>query len=237
LFLILPPIMIYLSRPFSRFITPDINIVWLLLTVVGLGSGYFHATLSYSGQLIDELAILWVVAAVVMIASPKNLMNNRILNGSRLRLKIIMTIVTIVSSGLMFAAPVLNAFLLLSLCIPALAFFVNKVQSATSWRVVRLIFLSTFWWLLAITCWVNDRVFCKIWTELGVPYPQLHALWHLLVSVCSYAFIIVAAYYMALEERPELHPRIAYWPIDTFEFGIVYVEFVNDPITVMDKDD
>lgn len=45
------------------------------------------------------------------------------------------------------------------------------------------------------------------------------------------------AYYMALEERPELHPRIAYWPIDTFEFGIVYVEFVNDPITVMDKDD
>ena len=61
----------YLFRQYSQRIGPAVNIVWGLLVVIGLSSAYFHATLSLVGQLLDELAILWVLAAAFALWTPK----------------------------------------------------------------------------------------------------------------------------------------------------------------------
>lgn len=43
--------------------------------------------------------------------------------------------------------------------------------------------------------------------------------------------MIIGAYYVALKERPDLHPRLLYWPIDSLEIGVVHIGLtVPDPV-------
>lgn len=70
-FIVLPPVLMYLFKEYGRCVTAGIHVLWSLLIVVGLSSMYFHATLSLLGQLLDELAILWVYMAAYSLFCPK----------------------------------------------------------------------------------------------------------------------------------------------------------------------
>jgi alkaline ceramidase len=80
-FFLVPPIMIILFQPYSKRVANGIMVLWVLVIVIGIGSIYFHSTLSLVsssetveyqsriclplqvGELADEISILWVLTA------------------------------------------------------------------------------------------------------------------------------------------------------------------------------
>lgn len=50
--------------------------IWVLIMVIGASSAYFHATLSLVGQLLDEVAILWVLLAGYSLWIPEYMLQS-----------------------------------------------------------------------------------------------------------------------------------------------------------------
>ncbi|XP_065356993.1 alkaline ceramidase isoform X2 [Calliphora vicina] len=178
LFLLLPPVLMYLFKEYGRFVTQGIHVLWALLIIVGLSSMYFHATLSLIGQLLDELAILWVFMAAYSLFCPKKYFPR-------------------------FCKS-------------------NRVQDQ---RVYRLGLRSTAVWLIAVICWINDRMFCDVWSSISFPY--LHGFWHVFIFIAAYTVLVVYAYFYVENELPQRRPLLKYWPVNDFELGIPFISIRN----------
>nr|XP_048283368.1 alkaline ceramidase 1 isoform X2 [Myodes glareolus] len=85
-FLIFGPIIMFLMHPYAQKRTWAIYGVSVLFMVIGLFSMYFHMTLSFLGQLLDEISILWLLASGYSVWMPrcyfpKFIKGNRTSNG------------------------------------------------------------------------------------------------------------------------------------------------------------
>lgn len=227
LFLLFPPVLIYLFKEYGRFVTPGIHILWVLLIVVGLSSMYFHATLSLIGQLLDELAILWVFMAAYSLFFPKR-HYPKFCHNDRKTFSKFMFYSALMATGLSLWKPFINAFVLMALSVPTMIMLYSELQRVRDQRVYRLGLRSCAVWLLAVFCWVNDRMFCDAWSAINFPY--LHGLWHVFIFIASYTVLVLYAYFYVDTELPQRQPILKYWPKNEFELGIPFISFKNlDP--------
>ncbi|XP_021954215.1 alkaline ceramidase [Folsomia candida] len=221
LFFALPPILMWLFRPYGQVFNQGVHIIWGMLIVVGICSAYFHATLSLLGQLLDELAILWVVATAFALWFPARYLPNYF-RRKRYAFQCLILSAAVVSSGLALVQPAMNAFVLMILGLPALYLMISELNRCTNSRVLRLGARCGSIWILAVFCWVNDRMFCDTWSYLNFPY--LHAIWHILIFIAAYTACVLFAFFDAENKIPEKNPELKFWPSDNYEFlGVPYV--------------
>ncbi|XP_028672490.2 alkaline ceramidase 1 [Erpetoichthys calabaricus] len=218
-FFIFAPIMMYLLHPYAKERTHAVHLVWLMMMIVGVFSAYYHMTLSYMGQLLDELSILWVLAIGYTLWFPRHRFPFFIKDRCTFAGLVFFT--ATLSTVFSFAKPTVNAYALNSITLHILYVLCQEMKSCTDPQIQRLAFTTVAWWALAISCWLSDRLLCGFWRRINFCY--LHSFWHILISVASAHGCTLFAYFDAQYEIPFARPEVHYWPGDKWKVALPYL--------------
>jgi dihydroceramidase len=194
-------------------------LAFFALAVVGFGSAAFHATLRYEFQMLDELPMLYLALVMVFILVENRPVKHR--SGRRLgpwfpwALAAHGVLVTLLSAGtrgsLQFLAFHLSFGSLELFCLVCVTLLYRRSRNSGARQLYRL-GMSAY--LLAIVLWFIDLRFCSF-LNTALPFnPQLHALWHLLVSLGFYCLIVFIAHerLSALGAEPKLRAAVGVLP-------------------------
>jgi alkaline ceramidase len=106
---------------------------------------------------------------------------------------------------------------------PLICFLLFVLVSCDDERVYKLGVRCCAIWVIALSSWLSDRLFCSLWENIGFPY--LHCIWHIFIFLTTYQACVLLAYFSARTEVPEQMPVIEYWPNNTWNFwGIPFVK-------------
>lgn len=82
-------------------------------------------------------------------------------------------------------------------------------------------------WVVAITVWISDRMFCSFW--LSISFPYLHSLWHVLILFSSNRGITICAYLTIKQQNPQANLHLHFWPNEQWHwFTLPYLKFHDD---------
>nr|KAF6400203.1 alkaline ceramidase 1 [Rousettus aegyptiacus] len=197
----------------------------LRTTGLGLFSAYFHMTLSFLGQLLDEISILWLLAGGYCIWLPRCYFP-AFLGGNRPQFTCLVAITTTVSTFLSFLRPTVNAYALNSIAVHVLYIVFQEYKKTSNKELRHLTEVSVLLWALALSSWISDLFLCSFWQQINFPY--MHSIWHVLISITFPYGIVTMALVDAKYEMPDQTLKLRYWPRDTWPVGLPYVEVIGD---------
>ena len=168
-----------------------------LVSVVGLGSIAFHMTLRFELQMLDELPMLYLALLMVHL-----LVENRAERRFGawfpcllLGYAVVSTYLSVRPRGELQVSLFRATFTALEVFALARVYLIHRRNRDA--RVRRLFRLGMGSYALALVLWWSDIHLCTTLNQtlpaLGIPNPQFHAWWHVLVSCGFYLLLIVIA--------------------------------------------
>ncbi|KAL3076039.1 hypothetical protein niasHT_032636 [Heterodera trifolii] len=159
------------------------------LALNGLASAYYHATLSLFGQLVDELFLLHMMTTCLVAYTPvllnHNMVPRKLLKEHLPHFRLAVILLSVSVSVLGFIEPAVNAFVLIASSLPCAIFIYHEgTRKGGISEAPQLTKRILFAWIMAVSCWLADKMICDLWLQLGTPY--LHAIWHLLAAYAGY---------------------------------------------------
>nr|XP_020636535.1 alkaline ceramidase 1 [Pogona vitticeps] len=222
-FFILAPLILWLNSPYMDFRPLPVRGLAIMEICIGIFSAYFHMTLSYAGQLLDELSILWGMAMCYAFWFPTRYFPGFIKN--RDQFVRIVLLVTLLSTLMSFVKPALNAYALNCVAFHLLYLTTQELKQCKNPRVHHLAAVMVIWWVISIGCWLADKFLCSWCQQLNFCY--LHSLWHVFINVTLLYCATLIIYFDILYESPASEPRLMYWPSETSLLALPYVAILK----------
>ncbi|KAF2357916.1 Ceramidase [Trinorchestia longiramus] len=203
-------------KSYAQYASIGAYVQFACIFLVGASSAYFHASLSFLGQMLDELGILWLLCLSYSFFTP-NRYRPKFFQGAHCHIIAVGVATILTFAG--FAAPQLNAYALFILAAPII---IMKVCELTLYKdpvTSRMTKIALACCCLGIGVWVADRVMCSLWITLKIP--GLHNIWHILIAVSFYLDLCLFAYWRSYSDIPSCIPTMRYWP--SKRVGLPYV--------------
>lgn len=201
-----------------RLLEKRFLLAFAAVCLVGVGSIAFHATLRFELQLLDELPMLYSALILVYI-----LLENRSERRFGAWFPALLVAHAVLVTGLTAFTRGTLQVVLFHTSFGSLEFFglyrVYRISRNSSDVAVHRLFRAGIGaYALALVFWFTDLQACEILDgalpRLGLVNPQLHALWHVLVSIGLYLLVVLIAYdrLQVLGRRPKLEAWLGFIP-------------------------
>lgn len=173
---------------------------FLAVSLVGLGSAAFHSTLQFNLQMLDEVPMLWSVLIMFYSLIEHNSVKPQygiIFPITLFVYGCIVTFLVCFTKGLMQQITFHLSFSILELysLYRVWILYTSKKQADPN---IRKLFTTGFIsYVIAIFCWIFDYSLCFFISKLpnyGIPNPELHAWWHVMVSIGLYLLVVFLLY-------------------------------------------
>eukprot|EP01059_Diplonema_ambulator_P011497 TRINITY_DN21432_c0_g1_i1.p1 TRINITY_DN21432_c0_g1~~TRINITY_DN21432_c0_g1_i1.p1 ORF type:complete len:307 (+),score=79.76 TRINITY_DN21432_c0_g1_i1:45-923(+) len=175
-------------------VEPRFGFCLATLTLVGLGSIYFHATLSKLGQVLDEISICWTNYYAILLVVPQRRLEATIGSTARYLIFSPETLVTVVAITPIWALfyPIVSHILTVAtiVLLPWAIIHQFRVSATADPASIKVLKTALTFHGTAVFCWVTDRLLCHEVTAFFGVYPQLHAWWHVFVFLGAYFTIV-----------------------------------------------
>jgi len=185
--------------------TRETTLIAVLVIVIGAGSMLYHGSLRYHMMLCDELPIFWYG----LLSASSLLRRLRGLHLARLAC-FYASVVTLLIVGTgqqsklhqgargVMACSFAAALVLMAWGFPALVRRLKADLAGGKCRKVpqlleRMLDAVFLMFVASVICWLLDNWYCSALQSLpwGVPYPQLHAWWHILVAPAVHFALVI----------------------------------------------
>ncbi|CAE7235201.1 ACER3 [Symbiodinium sp. CCMP2592] len=184
--------------------TLDNTVIGWLEVAIAVGSILFHATLRYPMQLADEIPMLWYVAAV----DSSCLWRLRDIDVSYLTTGwvAVVTGTILVTEQHSFIHEIFRGLMTLSFSTGLVVIgwgasaLVARIKREVSDKQRRaaaaaegILYCALLMFALSVVSWLLDNYFCSALRNLpgGLPYPQLHTWWHVLIAMTLHCIMLL----------------------------------------------
>eukprot|EP01047_Picozoa_sp_COSAG01_P012133 COSAG01_NODE_540_length_15746_cov_291.364299_14_plen_298_part_00 len=190
-------------RRFQVRVDRKARFVLVLMCLAGVGSAWFHAQLSFAGQIFDELSVMWLIlyGALMVVGEDGGGLLGRIqrvaFNGAFLCCYVTL------SCTLAWLVPTVSHVVCLLHAPFLVSVFVTtyrKHRAAVDTNCQVMFAVGICLIVAASICWVLDRFFCHEITAALLFYPQFHALWHVLAYLSVWCGVTVGTYLRCLAD-------------------------------------
>ena len=201
--------------------------------IVGLGSAYFHGTLTYLGQMADELPMVYsmIVWWFILFRMNKSTLTSTI---SPIDILVLFGVFygflwTYIHSLKTFVVIFQLHFTLMILGgLIRLIQIYKQIHCRTHYIFYLLVaYFSTL--ILATICWLCDQKFCEQLNQNENMNPQLHAWWHLLMTVNFHMSVVCVEAMRLLSIQYEQQPTQNFKPENhlriVFHYGLPFVDY------------